>query len=197
MKNLAYSLPCTDTSILYFPRYNEKTRDIFYEYCRTIPYPDEIHVNMNDITKLKQNDPKVWDGICMYELVEISNNYKKTLLEYVDKIQKTIRIELREADVEEKLLECFPEHSEVPYKVYGEYKHYKFYRGWCYWIVKGDTSHDIAKIIYSDMVGRESIRTNGWAGNRDPSEFCIINTYHIDTQEGLNRFVNIIKQYIV
>ena len=85
--------------------------------------------------------------------------------------------------------------GEVPYRIYGTLRHYTATRAWNYWIVTGETSKELARIIYNDDVGRQYIRTNGYAGNDNPDHFSRVSHYHIDSKDGLIRFAKLVNQY--
>jgi hypothetical protein len=107
-----------------------------------------------------------------------------------------IERELEEADIE--ILNVNRKNCEVPYTKEGRLKHYRFKRAWIYWVVEGITSLRIAKIIYektktlSKGFYGDPIRVNGDCGCPKPKQD--VYHYHIDTQEGLNEFVRIIKE---
>jgi hypothetical protein len=85
--------------------------------------------------------------------------------------------------------------GEVPYRTFGTLHHFILKRAWRYWIVIGDVPMRLARTIYADDVGRQYIRTNGYAGNEDPIRFAKVHSYHIDSKEGLIRFAEIVNHY--
>ena len=85
--------------------------------------------------------------------------------------------------------------GEVPTFWAGEFKHFHFRRAWRYWVVKGTVPLELAKVLYADPIGHEDIRTNGFAGNTDPVNMKGVDTYHIDSSDGLLRFVEVINQW--
>jgi len=82
--------------------------------------------------------------------------------------------------------------------------HFVFVRAWYYWTVSGYVPLEIAEDLYDSTWGRQAVRVGGHAGNYDPKKYydlrriagqlCVPN-YHIDNQEGLNLFVNVIKDH--
>lgn len=96
--------------------------------------------------------------------------------------------------------------EEVPFTKAGKLFDLTFIRDWSYWRVHGPVSQKIAIELYNDPIGKKVIRCDGYAGgvNPDNSEAykpCVdgfINTYHIDSEEGLVLFASTIKKkYIV
>jgi len=114
-------------------------------------------------------------------------------------------------------------HSEVPYSIYGELSGFTFKRAWYYWEVSGRyLPLDIAEELYRDPVGRNFVRVVGHIGCPPPSQWarpyrptpndppayvcsgdnCVpnpaaplgIDSYHIDTQAGLDLFAEKIRQ---
>lgn len=82
---------------------------------------------------------------------------------------------------------------------------FSFTRQWRYWSVSGYVPIEIASDIYVLNESRKlGIRAAGHAGDLHPSELVsktkimgkhYIDTYHIDTQEGLNEFVKFLDRY--
>lgn len=81
---------------------------------------------------------------------------------------------------------------------------FTFTRAWYYWRVNGYVPLDIAVEMYENPNGRKDIRANGHCGCPPPSEqlvqhkVCgmdVVDSYHIDTQEGLNYFVATLKKH--
>jgi hypothetical protein len=94
--------------------------------------------------------------------------------------------------------------SEVPYTKHGELKigeHvFIFHRAWYYWIVVGRIHLDIAKKLYATELGQKSVRVAGHCGCPPPEQWVdeegYINTYHIDSWQGLKFFVDTLKEYL-
>ena len=90
------------------------------------------------------------------------------------------------------------QHNEVPTSITGllvlknEVK-FTFIRAWYYWVVCGDVPLEVAKILYSNAVGEKNVRVNDQCGC-PPPQANFIGCYHIDSQEGLNFFVKILKE---
>lgn len=86
-----------------------------------------------------------------------------------------------------------------------EYASFNFQRKWRYWEVSGFVPVDVAQELYdAPLISSLGIRAGCHAANLSPSERSVqksikvlgtrvIESYHIDTQEGLNLFVKILK----
>jgi len=81
---------------------------------------------------------------------------------------------------------------------------FHFTRNWYYWIVSGYVPLDVAEIMYANPNGVKDIRAAGHCGCPPPSEqvdrilVCgkkVVSSYHIDSQEGLNYFVQTLKEH--
>ncbi len=81
---------------------------------------------------------------------------------------------------------------------------FTFERAWYYWVVKGYVPLDIAVEMYENPNGRKDIRVAGHCGCPHPADWkvrykvCgmnVVDSYHIDTQEGLNYFVETLKKH--
>jgi len=92
--------------------------------------------------------------------------------------------------------------SEVPYHVIGNIGDGKFIfkRAWYYWMVSGNVPLKIANKLYKDPIGQKDVRVVGHCGCPPPNPWArrlngkkYIMSYHIDSQEGLNLFVQMIK----
>lgn len=77
-----------------------------------------------------------------------------------------------------------------------------FVRNWYYWSVHGNIPLRIANEMYQSEPGRKDIRSGGDAGCRPPDTWAkwdagrwVIRHYHIDSQEGLNLFVQTVKKH--
>lgn len=77
-----------------------------------------------------------------------------------------------------------------------------FTRAWYYWCVSGYVPLAIAQQIYANPNGVKDIRVAGHCACPPPSEWIVrhkvcgmdvVDSYHIDSQEGLNYFVQTIK----
>jgi hypothetical protein len=81
---------------------------------------------------------------------------------------------------------------------------FRFRRAWYYWMVSGYVPLNVAMEMYADPVGKKDIRVDGHCGCPSPDEYqgrpliagqhCI-NSYHIDSQEGLNLFAATLKKH--
>ena len=79
-----------------------------------------------------------------------------------------------------------------------------FTRAWYYWCVSGYVPLHVAEEMYEYPIGKKDIRANGHCGCPPPSEqvvqhkVCgmkVVDSYHIDSQEGLNLFVQTMKKH--
>ena len=93
--------------------------------------------------------------------------------------------------------------SEVPYHIIGNLGDGKviFRRAWYYWMVKCRVPLKVANKLYEDPIGKIDIRVVGHCGCPAPKKWVenidgkkCITSYHIDSQEGLNLFVRILKE---
>ncbi len=79
-----------------------------------------------------------------------------------------------------------------------------FTRAWYYWRVSGYVPLAVAEEMYENPNGVKDIRVAGNCGCPPPSEWLVhhkicgmdvVGSYHIDTQEGLNYFVETLKKH--
>lgn len=100
------------------------------------------------------------------------------------------------------------EHSVIcqydPTRIYAESSSFSFRRAWYYWVVVGYVPLYVAEELYNDPVGKKDVRVEGHCACPPPEEWAtkhkicghrVINSYHIDSQEGLNLFVITLKKY--
>ena len=85
--------------------------------------------------------------------------------------------------------------NEVPYHIKGTLGSFIFERAWYYYRVHGFVPIRIAKQIYNNPIGKRDIRAYGHCGCIKPKG-KEVDSYHIDSQEGLNLFVKFIKKII-
>jgi hypothetical protein len=93
--------------------------------------------------------------------------------------------------------------TEVPYTLIGKLPcknggEFKFTRAWYYWVVSGPVPLNVAKVLYSTAVGKRDVRVVGHCGCPPPEEWVengFINSYHIDSQEGLDFFVKTLRKH--
>jgi hypothetical protein len=92
--------------------------------------------------------------------------------------------------------------GEVPARVTGKFDHLAFKRAWYYWGVKGAVPADVAFKLWHDPIGRHC-RVAGTAGGDDPTRYVVtrhgervVCDYHIDTQDGLNLFVRLMREHL-
>lgn len=81
---------------------------------------------------------------------------------------------------------------------------FTFERAWYYWVVDGYVPLDIAVEMYENPNGKKDIRVAGHCACPHPAEWTVkhkvcgmdvVGGYHIDTQEGLNYFVETLKKH--
>lgn len=88
--------------------------------------------------------------------------------------------------------------GEVAASITGKLGEFTFTRAWYYWVVKGRVPLAVAQEMYSHPVGRKDIRVDGFSGGIEPRKRAVrgyIHGYHIDSQEGLNIFVETMKKH--
>ena len=87
-------------------------------------------------------------------------------------------------------------YKEVPTNIFGFWKHWKFERSWYYYRADGaGIPPDLAEEFHKTW-GRQ-VRVSGHCGCPSPLEWYegfAVDSYHIDTQEGLNAFVALLNQ---
>mgnify|MGYP000884834303 CR=1 FL=1 len=94
--------------------------------------------------------------------------------------------------------------SEVPYTLFGTVdafgEQFVFKRAWYYWTVKGNVPFKVAKALYDDPEGKQTVRVVGHCGCPPPEQWVdfvdnkpVISSYHIDSLQGLILFVKKIK----
>lgn len=79
----------------------------------------------------------------------------------------------------------------------GKLGEYTFKRAWYYWMVSGPVPLDKAKIMYADEEGKKSVRVAGHCGCPPPEDWAhkgFVNSYHIDTWQGLKLFVDTVMK---
>lgn len=110
---------------------------------------------------------------------------------------QTIREELEAAAIPAKGVD--PQRSEVPYTVIGNLEPWELKRAWYYWMASAPKGQGLSKEVAEAMntIFRETVRVAGFAGGTDVKDWLsqqgTIDSYHIDTQEGLNAFAAVVK----
>jgi hypothetical protein len=93
--------------------------------------------------------------------------------------------------------------TQVPYSIIGEFYGWTFKRGWGYWYVdspKGlplSVATELHELEEAGNMYGDFIRVSGFFGGIHPKERnCdgFVNSYHIDAQEGLNKFVEYVNK---
>jgi hypothetical protein len=103
-------------------------------------------------------------------------------------------------------------------EIYTNFYRFIFTRAWYYWVVSGSVPLVVAKELYADEYGKKDIRVTGHCGCPPPDEkhpksgryywatpydgvlaeesgYLSINSYHIDSQIGLCRFVEALRKH--
>lgn len=169
--------------ILFVSRQMNKT--FFDEFNRTFPAPIYLMVKISELEKLlSQQELKI--------IVDGQPDVKKYYSDKLREMDNQVKDELMKAKIDVHFIES-EVYIRVPSQHYGILNHYKFIRGTTYWMVTGKTPYRLAMKIYNDPIGRVSMRTNGYAGNIEPKMNTFVESYHIDSQEGLNRFVELVR----
>ena len=113
---------------------------------------------------------------------------------------KTIKKELLEAGIKYQNLH-FTLNDEVPSELYASFQGWEFKRAWYYWIASTNTTPLLFKYANElNSTHNEDCRVNGHCGCPSPREEFDkpwdigVNTYHIDTQDGLNAFIKKVAQ---
>lgn len=92
-----------------------------------------------------------------------------------------------------------PQESEVPFTVIGNLEPWQFERAWYYWVAKASEGQGLPKEVAKalNVIFSETVRVQGYAGGTDVKTWLspqgTIDSYHIDTQEGLNAFAAVVK----
>jgi len=102
--------------------------------------------------------------------------------------------------------------GEVPYHFKGKLGKFSFSRAWYYWVVNGPVPLSLANKMYEDEEGKKTIRVQGDCGCPPPEEWArpeskdrkinwkengiepVINTYHIDSWQGLKFFADTVRE---
>ncbi len=112
-----------------------------------------------------------------------------------EEANRSVERELRHAMIE--IVDIDPGRSEVRATKGGRLGLWTFRRAWYYWTVSGPTPMDVALKLYTDPLGRDDVRTEGFAGNIDPAEYCAgqatVDSYHIDSVAGLRLFADAVR----
>lgn len=84
--------------------------------------------------------------------------------------------------------------GEVPTLYSGRWGDLEFSRAWRYWIVESARGIPLgtARVLFEDPEGRKSVRTEGHAGNLEPTQTVYV--YHVDTHEGLKLLVDTVRR---
>jgi hypothetical protein len=119
-------------------------------------------------------------------------------LAQVDLCDIDIALELQAAGVRFERLDYAL--SEVPYHLVGKLGKWTFIRSWYYWKATAPDGEgvpdDNAKAFNNHWRGQ--VRVAGFAGGTDVHNWLsssgTIDSYHIDTQEGLNAFADLVRK---
>ena len=118
-----------------------------------------------------------------------------------------ITSELKKAGLEP--MPTVKDDGEVAYSFYGEVGGFKLTRAWTYWVADADVDYGLSLEVATELHEAEyrgegypekygdCVRVTGHCGCPPPKDWLNekgkISSYHIDTQEGLNRFVQVVK----
>ena len=98
----------------------------------------------------------------------------------------------------------YMERHGIMVKTMKDYVSFTFERAWYYWMVRGYVPLDIAVEMYENPKGKKDIRVAGHCACPHPVDWkvkhkvCgmnVVDHYHIDSQEGLNYFVETLKKH--
>lgn len=118
--------------------------------------------------------------------------------EMIASVNLTVKAELQEAGIRLMRLTKVP-NREVPSLWIGRIQGWEFIRAWGYWVARGKMPMEWATAIHHDPKA-EAIRAGGHAGRIAPGERGVgavdgnVTLYHIDSQDGLNLFVDYVKR---
>lgn len=106
--------------------------------------------------------------------------------------------EMEEAGLKTTMqFEGYQETNECKLRITGSLGPWIFTRSWYYWVAKGP-GINIEQAIQLNEKYRTVVRADGYAdGIEDLWEHCkgfAVGTYHIDTQEGLNAFAELLRK---
>ncbi len=88
---------------------------------------------------------------------------------------------------------------EVPTKIMGVCESWRFRRAWYYWVADGPGIPPQRAEEFHKKWGQE-VRVSGHCGCPSPLEYYkgfAVGSYHIDTQEGLKAFANLLKSIAI
>jgi hypothetical protein len=112
-------------------------------------------------------------------------------------VQEIVRRELTEAGIKVNEMDLFLKScGEVPTSIIGTQCMWNFQRAWYYWVAKGP-GIPVDRVEEFDKQWGKEVRANGDCGCRGPlfwNEGFSTGSYHIDSQEGLNAFVKMLKE---
>ena len=115
-----------------------------------------------------------------------------------DNCDETIKSELTIAEISVEKNPKGRNSGEVPYLFMGRLGPFTFRRAWYYWMVKGPMPLEAAEEMYKHEDGRKDVRVAGHCGCPLPAEWAdgdFVNSYHIDTQEGLDLFARTVRAH--
>lgn len=115
-------------------------------------------------------------------------------------VDRIVLSELSQAGIEpEGPFEFLRKRGEVPSAYVGNLCMWGFERFWTYWVAKGPGVPPDEAQAFHEKWGRV-VRVEGHCGCPSPLEWCkgfAVNSYHIDTQEGLNAFAALLRSIYV
>ena len=111
-----------------------------------------------------------------------------------NRVDEQVKKELTEAGIKAAHGEWLRE-REVPAAYMGELCMWGFKRAWYYWVATGPGIPPIDAELFHKTWGTQ-VRVEGHCGCPSPLEYnkgFAVSSYHIDTQEGLNAFAEMLK----
>lgn len=110
-------------------------------------------------------------------------------------VDATIERELTEAGIRFHKMPTWKAKGEVPTTILcGSSHRWGFHRAWYYYVAKGDGIPPDKAEAFHQTWGTQ-VRVEGHCGCPSPLEYnkgFAVGTYHVDTQEGLNAFVELL-----
>jgi hypothetical protein len=136
-------------------------------------------------------------GLGEKTMINLAYDPKTQTPEDLEKLDAQCRSELEQAGLVVCSFELFCHNNpEIPTSIMGTFPYWGFTRSWYYWVAKGQgIPADIAEEFHKTW--GQQVRVNGSCACPSPLEDnkgFAVGLYHIDTQEGLNAFVELLKK---
>lgn len=148
------------------------------------------------ITEEQMDKVNEYQDVIFNHMYETFRNVDDTTRDRIAKSQ----FNLRDIPSEFKInfeMKIEEDSGKIESRFYGTFRQYVCTRktDQVVWVIKGETPLELAELIHDDPIGRNVIRINGLGGNANPNLFDKINCYHVDTVEGLKRFVELVDGF--